>query len=70
MERPNTVSGLVAKRAELVAYRKGLEAELRKVTVDIDHLDAAIRIEIGQADDTRKLDPFLALAQQQTLFST
>ena len=44
MERPNTVSGLVAKRAELVAYRKGLEAELRKVTVDIDHLDAAIRI--------------------------
>lgn len=44
MERPNTVSGLVAKRAELVAYRTSLEAELRKVTSDIDHLDAAIRI--------------------------
>lgn len=35
---------LLAKRAELVAYRTSLEAELRKVTSDIDHLDAAIRI--------------------------
>lgn len=43
-DRPNTVSGLLAKRAELVAFRKGLETELHKVTCDIDHLDAAIRL--------------------------
>lgn len=41
-ERPNTVSGLEAKKSELVRYRDSLEAEMRKVTVDIDHLDAAI----------------------------
>ena len=44
VERPNTISGLLAKRAELVAFRKGLERELRKVTCDLDHLDAAIRL--------------------------
>src|SRR5665213_3438241 len=43
-EAPNTVSGLVRKRAELAAFRKGLEGELHKVTCDIDHLDAAIRL--------------------------
>ena len=41
-ERPNTVSGLEAKRDELARYRAALEAEIRKVTCDIDHLDAAI----------------------------
>lgn len=43
-DRPNTLSGLVAKRAELVRYRDQLEADIRAVTVDIDHLEAAIRI--------------------------
>jgi hypothetical protein len=43
-ERPNTVSGLVAKRAELVKLRDQLEADMRAITVDIDHLEAAIRI--------------------------
>jgi hypothetical protein len=43
-ERPNTVSGLVAKRKELIAFRNGLESELRKVICDIDHLDAAISL--------------------------
>ena len=43
-ERPNTLSGLVAKRAELVKYRSQLEADIQAVTVDIDHLEAAIRI--------------------------
>jgi len=33
-ERPNTVAGLVAKRAELVKLRDQLEAEARNVTVD------------------------------------
>ena len=44
MEAPNTVAGLVRKRAELAAFRKGLEGELHKVTCDLDHLDAAIRL--------------------------
>ncbi|HEX4709238.1 hypothetical protein, partial [Phenylobacterium sp.] len=44
LERPNTVAGLVAKRAELVKYRAQLEADIKAVTVDIDHLEAAIRI--------------------------
>lgn len=43
-DRPNTVSGLNAKREELLAYRAGLHKELRKVTCDIDHLEAAIRL--------------------------
>jgi hypothetical protein len=43
-ERPNTVSGLEHKRNELVRYRTALEAEIRKVTCDIDHLEAAIRL--------------------------
>ena len=44
MDRPNTLAGLVAKRAELVKYRDQLEADVRALTVDIDHLEAAIRI--------------------------
>jgi hypothetical protein len=44
IERPNTIAGLVAKRDELVKYRDQLEADIRAVTVDIDHLEAAIRI--------------------------
>ncbi len=43
-ERPNTVSGLVAKRDQLVRLRDQLEADIRALTVDIDHLEAAIRI--------------------------
>lgn len=44
LERPNTLAGIVAKRNELARYRDQLEADIRAVTVDIDHLDAAIRI--------------------------
>jgi hypothetical protein len=43
-ERPNTVSGLIAKRAELIKLRDHLETEARKVTCDIDHLDAVIEL--------------------------
>lgn len=49
-ERPNTVSGLTAKRKELAKYRSDLERELYKVTCDIDHLDAAIRLFDPNAD--------------------
>ncbi len=44
VERPNTVSGLHAKREELIRYRASLEAEIVKVTCDIDHLEATIRL--------------------------
>jgi len=44
VERPNTVSGLQAKKAELEKVRDQLEADLRAVTADLDHLDAAIRL--------------------------
>ena len=43
-ERPNTVSGLVAKHKELKALRERYKAEIKKLTVDIDHLEASIRL--------------------------
>jgi len=43
-ERPNTVAGLIAKQHELLKLRDHLEAEARKVTCDIDHLDAVIAL--------------------------
>lgn len=50
-DRPNTVSGLVAKRDELEALRERYKAEIRKLTVDIDHLDASIRLFDPAADN-------------------
>lgn len=52
-EHPNTVSGLLDKRAELAALLKFHRAELRKVTCDLDHLDAAIRLFDPDADISR-----------------
>ena len=49
-ERPNTVSGLQAKRKELVKLHKDLVAEAKKVMCDIDHLDATIRLFDPNAD--------------------
>jgi hypothetical protein len=43
-ERPNTVAGLTAKREKLIRLRKQFHAEIRKVTCDIDHLEACIRL--------------------------
>lgn len=54
-ERPNTIAGLAAKHAELTALRNRYRAEVKKLTVDIDHLDAAMRLfdqEAG-ADDLK-----------------
>lgn len=50
-ERPNTVAGLLAKHAELSALRDRYKAEIKKLTVDIDHLDAAIRLFDPNADN-------------------
>ena len=52
MERPNTISGLRAKRDELVKYREKLEGDIRTLVCDIDHLEAAIRI--FDPDDTQE----------------
>jgi len=52
-ERPNTISGLQAKRAELVKLHKHLIAEAKKVICDIDHIDATIRIFDPDADIER-----------------
>ena len=49
-DRPNTVAGLVAKHAELTELRERYKAEIKKLTVDIDHLDAAIRLFDPNAD--------------------
>ena len=38
------MAGLIAKRAELVKLRDRLGADIRAIVVDIDHLEAAIRI--------------------------
>jgi hypothetical protein len=49
-DRPNTVAGLVAKHKELCDLRERYKAEIKKLTVDIDHLDAAIRLFDPAAD--------------------
>lgn len=53
MERPNTISGLVEKRAALAKLLKDLRADERKVICDLDHIDAAIRLFDPQADTPR-----------------
>jgi hypothetical protein len=52
-ERPNTVAGLIEKRAQLSAMLKYLRAEERKVICDLDHIDAAIRLFDPDADTQR-----------------
>jgi hypothetical protein len=61
-ERPNTVAGLVAKRAELVKLRDQLEAEARNVTVDTsspqdgaaDHLLLSSSATVGSSAPRRR----------------
>jgi hypothetical protein len=43
-ERPNTVAGLVAKHNELSELRERYRNEIKKLTIDIDHLHACIRL--------------------------
>jgi hypothetical protein len=52
-ERPNTIAGLIDKRAELAALVKFHRAELRKVICDLDHVDATIRLFDPNADTSR-----------------
>ncbi len=53
MERPNTISGLQAKRKELAKLHNELVKEAKKVLCDIDHIDATIRIFDPNADIER-----------------
>lgn len=52
-ERPNTISGLQAKRRELGQLRKHLLDEAKKVLGDIDHIDACIKLFDPKADIER-----------------
>lgn len=53
MDRPNTLAGLVEKRAALAKLLKDIRADERKVVCDLDHIDAAIRMFDPQADTPR-----------------
>ena len=44
MERPNTVSGLLAKRAEFAGQIKHLQAKLSQLLADQDAIDCTIRL--------------------------
>jgi hypothetical protein len=44
VERPNTLAGLVEKRAEIAGQIAHTSAVLRQLIIDLDHVDAAIRI--------------------------
>ena len=44
VERPNTLAGLVEKRAEIAGKISHTRAALRQLIIDLDHVDAAIRI--------------------------
>ncbi len=52
-ERPNTISGLQAKRKELATLHNKLIKEAKQVLCDIDHLDASIRLFDPDADIER-----------------
>lgn len=43
-ERPNTVSGLVAKRREIAREIERLQAELRQRVTELDHVEATIHL--------------------------
>jgi hypothetical protein len=43
-ERPNTIAGLVEKRAEIGGRIAQARATLRQLIIDLDHVDAAIRL--------------------------
>lgn len=60
MERPNTIAGLQAKKAQLVALRTQLEADLRSIVSDIDHLDGAIALFAKSEGHTRYVRQYRA----------
>ncbi|WP_206077119.1 MULTISPECIES: hypothetical protein [Mesorhizobium] len=63
-DRPNIVAGLVGKHAKLTALRDKYRAEIKKLTVDIDHLDAAIRL-FDPSADTRAIKEYVTKHRAQ-----
>ncbi|MDX2205657.1 MAG: hypothetical protein NW223_23100 [Hyphomicrobiaceae bacterium] len=63
-ERPNTVAGLVAKHKELCDLRERYAVEIKKLTVDIDHLDACIRL-FDPAADTDAIKAYVTKHRAQ-----
>ena len=51
--RPNTLAGLIEKRAQLAGMLKFHRAEARKIICDLDHIDATIRMFDPNADVSR-----------------
>ena len=49
-ERPNTVAGLIAKRKELTNLIERYRHQIKKLSVDVDHLNASIRLFDPQAE--------------------
>lgn len=52
-ERPNTLVGLIEKRATIAGMVKFHRAELRKIICDLDHIDATIRMFDPNAEVSR-----------------
>lgn len=52
-ERPNTIAGLLDKRAKLAGMITFHRAEVRKIICDLDHIDATIRMFDPNADVSR-----------------
>ena len=50
MERPNTVSGLIDKRRELMARLKIARTDVQRLTTDIDAIDTVIRLFAPEVD--------------------
>jgi hypothetical protein len=48
-DAPNTVSGLVRKRAEIAGHIEVAQIGLRRMIADLDHIDAAIRMLVPEA---------------------
>jgi len=63
-ERPNTVAGLVEKHKELCDLRERYRAEIKKLTVDIDHLDACLRL-FDPAADTAAIKEYVTKHRAQ-----
>ena len=41
---PHVVSGLIAKRREVAGQIESLQSQLRQATIDLDHVEAALRL--------------------------
>jgi hypothetical protein len=61
VERPNTLAGLVEKRAEIAGQISHTRATLRQLIIDLDHVDArfafSIRATMSKASARRSRAP-------------